>query len=568
MAKISEKIKVFLNGREKGQIIIMALVLPVVFISVLVAMTSWASSVTKMAIVTQNKNLAVQIAEAGANYYRWHLAHAPQDYQDGTGAAGPYTHDYKDRDGNVVGRFVLDITPPPIGSTVVKIKSTGYALNHSEIKRSVLVTEGKPSIAKYAWAIGGNVVFGDTSEIFGPIQVNGGVQFNGIAHNLVSSSQECYNDPDSNPNPVLGCQRTGDGTRDEEPGVWSGTDARATSIVGGGAVTGVNIISGGSTYSSPPAVSFFASLGSGASGTAVVGGGRVTGVNITGGGSGYTAPPVVLFTGGNSTSRFFGGKKIGVPAADFTRITADLSDIQSQTVSGASKWGPSAPAQGYHIVLRTDGTFNLYKVTSLKPQGSCYSPPWGINAENYMGNFPFPANGLIFIEDNLWVEGALDTARLTIAAARFNSNPASIIINNSITYAHTDGSEVLGLIAEKDVIIGLYSQTNLTIDAAVIAKNGKFNRPCYSNSSCWKDESPPEGAGRWVSSSCGPDNLKSSLTTSGMIASYLRSAVWYGDNGYQNRQYNYDGNLLYAPPPSFPLTADQYEIISWQEVKN
>ncbi|MDQ5893346.1 MAG: hypothetical protein QG640_358, partial [Patescibacteria group bacterium] len=29
----------------------------------------------------------------------------------------------------------------------------------------------------------------------------------------------------------------------------------------------------------------------------------------------------------------------------------------------------------------------------------------------------------------------------------------------------------------------------------------------------------------------------------------------------------YDGNLLYAPPPSFPLTSDQYTTLSWEEIR-
>jgi hypothetical protein len=31
---------------------------------------------------------SLSIAEAGINYYRWHLAHSPQDYTDGTGGSG------------------------------------------------------------------------------------------------------------------------------------------------------------------------------------------------------------------------------------------------------------------------------------------------------------------------------------------------------------------------------------------------------------------------------------------------------------------------------------------------
>lgn len=157
----------------------------------------------------------------------------------------------------------------------------------------------------------------------------------------------------------------------------------------------------------------------------------------------------------------------------------------------------------------------------------------------------------MFFEDNIWVDGALDTARLTIASARFTASPSSITINNDITYAHTDGSEVLGLIAEKDINIGLLSEDDLRIDAAVIAKSGKFGRASYA------------------SSSCGSSRSRNLLTTNGMIASFLRSGVYYSTtNGYQNRQYNYDGNLLYGPPPSFPLTSDEYEVISWEEVKN
>jgi hypothetical protein len=157
----------------------------------------------------------------------------------------------------------------------------------------------------------------------------------------------------------------------------------------------------------------------------------------------------------------------------------------------------------------------------------------------------------MFFEDNIWVDGAVDTARLTIASARFTANPSSITINNDIAYAHNDGSEVLGLIAAKDINIGLLSEDDLRIDAAVIAKSGKFGRASYA------------------ASACGASRSRNMLTTNGMIASFLRSGVYYSiTNGYQNRQYNYDGNLLYGPPPSFPLTSDEYEIISWEEVNN
>jgi hypothetical protein len=52
----------------------------------------------------------------------------------------------------------------------------------------------------------------------------------------------------------------------------------------------------------------------------------------------------------------------------------------------------------------------------------------------------------------------------------------------------------------------------------------------------------------------------------GMIASQERYGFAYTDGtGYQNRIIIFDPNLLYSPPPSFPLTADYYTPIFWNE---
>src|SRR5690554_1804352 len=59
---------------------------------------------------------ALHIAEAGINYYRWHLAHDPNDYTDGTDNPGPYVREYHDPEGGLVGYYELEITPPESGS--------------------------------------------------------------------------------------------------------------------------------------------------------------------------------------------------------------------------------------------------------------------------------------------------------------------------------------------------------------------------------------------------------------------------------------------------------------------
>ena len=69
------------------------------------------------------------------------------------------------------------------------------------------------------------------------------------------------------------------------------------------------------------------------------------------------------------------------------------------------------------------------------------------------------------------------------------------------------------------------------------------------------------------SSSCGTGYTRTKITLYGMLASNQRYGFAYTDNtGYDTREIIYDANLLYGPPPSFPLTSDQYQIVSWQEL--
>src|SRR3989344_7907311 len=182
--------------RSKGQILIQVVIygaIAVLFVGVLV---TWAGINIRASRQAHYREQAVQIAEAGIDYYRWHLAHAPTDYQDGTGVPGPYAHDFRDKDGNVIGHFTLEITPPIIGSTIVGVKSTGETDAAPGITRSIETRLAKPSFAKYAWVLNSFVFFGSAAEVFGPVHSNDGLRFDGIAHNIVTSARDQFNDPD------------------------------------------------------------------------------------------------------------------------------------------------------------------------------------------------------------------------------------------------------------------------------------------------------------------------------------------------------------------------------------
>ena len=467
---------------KRGIIIIQTVVFAAVAVIIIGTLASFAATTIKGWRINFNREQAFQAAEAGIDYYRWHLAHAPNDYTDGGEGAGPYVHLLKDREGNTVGQFSLEITAPPPGSTKVVIRSTGSATVDSSFLRTVESSVAKPSIAKYAVAGNNAFRFGAGTEIFGPIHINGGIRFDGLAHNLVSSAATTYTD----------------------------TDGDACTTTNSWAVH---------TCLSPQDPTSPTSL-----------------------------PP--------RPDVFEAGRLISQPLIDFSSFTADLAILKSKAQSADGFYQDLAGTGyvGYHIVLKTNDTFDLYKINSWADLGNCSgtSSSWSVGTQTLQGNYPFPVNGIIFLEDHTVVDGQINGARLTITAADLISPIVykNIIINNDVSYTNYDGTDAIGLIGQNGVKVGMISEDNLKIDGALIAQNSSVGRFYY------------------VGSNCSYKN-RSIISLYGMIASFARYGFAYTNGtGYATRNITYDANLLYAPPPDFPLTADEYQILSWQETSN
>ena len=189
-----------MNQPSNGQISVTLLFFAGLTVVLVSGFVFLASSFLQLSVRSLNKARVFSVAEAGIEYYRWHLAHAPQDFQDGTGQEGPYIHNYYDKDDALIGTFSLVITPPPPGSTVVTIRSSGFSVADPSIVKTIEVKMAIPSLAKYAWALNDNVSFGSAAEVFGQIQSNAGIHFNGVAHNLVASALTTYTNPDTGQN--------------------------------------------------------------------------------------------------------------------------------------------------------------------------------------------------------------------------------------------------------------------------------------------------------------------------------------------------------------------------------
>ena len=182
-----------------GQLAVELLVLAGIVVTLIAGFVSLAASFLTISVRAQNNAQAFAIAEAGIEYYEWHLAYASNDFSDGTGGQpGPYVHNYYNKSGYEIGQFSLTIIPPPTGSTMVTITSAGTVLADSSIKKIVQVRMGIPSFAQYAWVLNAPVLFGTGAQIYGAIDSNSGIHFNGIAHNIVESALTTYVYPTNN----------------------------------------------------------------------------------------------------------------------------------------------------------------------------------------------------------------------------------------------------------------------------------------------------------------------------------------------------------------------------------
>ena len=180
---------IYNSQNKRGYVVILVLVFAGVFFTIIGSLTGFIFAQQKLQLAKQNREKAVQIAEAGLDYYRWFLAHNPEDLQDGTGASGPYVHAYNDPEGGEIGSFSLEITGNETCSAIqaIEIESTGWSANDPTFKRTVFGKYARPSVAEYAYVINSNVWAGADRTIVGRYHSNGGIRMDGDNQSTVTS---------------------------------------------------------------------------------------------------------------------------------------------------------------------------------------------------------------------------------------------------------------------------------------------------------------------------------------------------------------------------------------------
>ncbi len=479
---------------RKGSVLAYVLVIMATCLILLMSIILFVVSQLRYSMQQHDKEQALQIAESGVHFYKWYLAHQLDGrtanqvqafWLSGT-ALGQLSPYIANYDN---GQYSVTVIPPVSGSTIVNLTAVGHTISNPELTRTIKVRLRRPSWSESAVVANDFMRFGEGTEVFGKIHSNSGIRFDGLAHNTVSSALNRYNDPDH---------------------------------VGGdefGVHTHVNVL---------PA----------------------TGVNMTF--RAAEAPPAAEPI---RADVFEAGRTFPVSTFDFNGVLGDLSLMKSEAQAGRGKYFDNSNL-GRHIILKANGTYDVcrinivdvdtHSITNYKRNvggGTCATCS-GLCLSNY----PIVDNGVIFVENDVWVEGNLNLKKISIVAANLAAGPLrNVYIGKDIRYAHANCSEVLGIIGQNNVEIYRESNDNLHIDAALMAQSGRVGRQNYAGGSALRD----------------------TITVNGAIATNLRygfawSIAGVHVSGYEKRNLYYDNNLLYCPPPYFP-TGKNYLIDLWEE---
>lgn len=243
------------------------------------------------------------------------------------------------------------------------------------------------------------------------------------------------------------------------------------------------------------------------------------------------------------------------------------------TQQGSSYSSVGADDQhGYHIVFRSDGKVDVYRVTQtsstqgvhVDDQTKWANDYYTIVSETLLPGSPFtlPSGcSIIYSQARVWMEGTV-SGKITVIAADTTGviNP-DILLQNTISYATGDGTTGLTAVAQHSVLYPVVVPDQMSVRGIFVAQSGYYGRNFYP---------------------CGYTSYsrRTSLTLQGTVVSNQRPVTKWGYNsnlygcspgstsdysGFNTRTTTYDRILAFSPPPFTPATTVDYKLTMWRE---
>lgn len=229
---------------------------------------------------------------------------------------------------------------------------------------------------------------------------------------------------------------------------------------------------------------------------------------------------------------------------DFSNFTQDLTDIRA-AAQATGVYRTAADATGWMVQFLATGQVRIWKITGATGDLGASIPtlqcPETVTVP--AGNQPFY---MYFEQSVVMGNGANETDACNTAPSSRSSvvdgqvtlaSANNIYIGNDIAYEQS-GDDVLGLIAQNNVIMAEYTNNNLTWRAATLAQNGQWRTN--------RGDQTHNGTMTFTGSS---------TTRNGGYASMFATRV-----------YNYDTSLQTIRPPLFPTIEGSWSIGYWREV--
>ncbi len=407
-----------LLSKKKGAILTMVLVYGSVFIMILGGLFGFIFVQYRHASQKTAWSQAMDIAEAGINYYRWCLNH-------GLEAGCAVEKYYYDPGGVLVGKFSVEATSTVSCGQLIQreIISTGWTDKYPEIKRKVRVLYARTSVANHSYILNDNVWIGGDHEIRGPYHSNGGIRMDGENQSTMTSAQSewiCTTSfgcgPQGFPSQGKGlgqCPsqcRWGPNKECICPGVFTTTDNSQPDLF---------------DY---PVLPF----------------------NF----EGITVDLNKLKNAATSTGVYLPPSPSG---KGYHIKFLNNGTFQAWIITALSSTYAYSLEEGWHydyFTISSEYLYNTYAIPSV-----CSA---------------------IFIEDNIWPEGVIKGNVVVASANLIDANKdTDVVLPANIDYLLKDGSEGLTLIGERNILIGPQSPNLMELRGIFIAQKGRFSRNHY-----------------------------------------------------------------------------------------
>jgi Tfp pilus assembly protein PilX len=184
----------YIKHTTSGYLLIFVLVFGSIFFLMASGFIGYVVTQSQVTTSKYHREQALDIAEAGLDYYKWFLAHYPNDVTNGTATSGPYIHTYSDPEGAAIGEFSLTIASSTACGSVyaIDITSVGHTYASPSTTRTVYGRYARPTVSEYAYIINSNVWAGADRTIIGPYHSNGVIRMDGTNLSTVTSGQETW----------------------------------------------------------------------------------------------------------------------------------------------------------------------------------------------------------------------------------------------------------------------------------------------------------------------------------------------------------------------------------------